>query len=88
MKDANAAFAPKASTGAYVLSFQAERFYKARRFHWTICRAQSPDKLVSWGHAPTQEEAESAARHEVEDLSSGLSQGGRVMSAVQAYTRR
>lgn len=87
-KHANAAFAPKLSTGGYVLSFQTERFYRGRRFYWTICRAQNPDKLISWGHAPTQQEAESAARHEAEDLSSGLSHGGRVSSAVQPSIRR
>jgi hypothetical protein len=38
----------------------------------------SPDVLVSWGHAPTQELAEQAAQNELKDLSSWLSKGGRV----------
>jgi len=62
----------------YVVSFQAEPFHKGRRHHWMICRAQNPDELVSWGHALTQELAEIAARSEVNSLSSGLTQGGRV----------
>jgi len=62
----------------YVVSFQAEPFRKGRRHHWMICRAQNPDELVSWGHTLTQELAEMAARSEVNSLSSGLTQGGRV----------
>jgi hypothetical protein len=60
----------------YVVSFQAEPFRKGRRHHWMICRAQNSDELVSWGHALTQELAEMAAGNEVDDLSSGLTQGG------------
>jgi hypothetical protein len=62
----------------YVVSFQADPFRKGRRHHWMICREQNPDKLVSWGHAPTQELSELAAQNEVKDLSSGRTQGGRV----------
>ena len=65
----------------YVLSFQSQRFYRGRRCHWMICAARNPDKLVSWGHAPTRELAETAAQNEVEKLESGLTQGGRVTSA-------
>jgi hypothetical protein len=61
----------------YVVSFQAEHFYKGRRYHWMICREHNPHELVSWGHALTQELAEAAARQEVTDLSSGLSHGGQ-----------
>ena|SRR5690349_12541202 len=86
-KDTRAALRPK-NSAAYVLSFEAEHFYQGMRIHWTVCTAQDPDRLVSWGHAPTQELAESAARREVEDLSAGRSQGGRVMNPVQAHTRR
>ena len=70
----------KQPSGRYVLSFQTERSYRGKRYHWMICREQKPDELVSWGHAATQELAEAAARDEVKDLSSGLSHGGRVRS--------
>jgi hypothetical protein len=68
----------KLTVDRYVVSFQAERFHKETRYHWIICWAQTPDKLVSWGHAPTQELAEAAAQNEVNNLSSGRTQGGRV----------
>ena len=45
-----------------------------------ICRAQNPETLVSWGHATTQKVAEEEAQNELKDLSSGLTQGGRVTS--------
>jgi len=45
-----------------------------------ICWENNPDEMVSWGHAPTQELAETEARNEVKDLTSGLTQGGRVAS--------
>jgi hypothetical protein len=68
----------------YVVSFQAERFYKRTRYHWMICRAQNLDELVSWGHAPTLELAEQAARNQIKDLSSGPIQGGpRVTSTAK-----
>ena len=43
-----------------------------------VCKEDNPEELVSWGHNPTQQLAEAAAQHEVNDLSSGLSRGGRV----------
>ena len=61
----------------YVLSIQPERFYSKRRYHWTICTEQSPDRIVSWGHADSEELAESAAQNEIKDLCSGVTQGGR-----------
>jgi hypothetical protein len=64
------------SLAGYVVSFQAERFYKRTRYHWIICRAQNLDELVSWGHAPTRELAETAAQTQIRNLSSGLIQGG------------
>jgi hypothetical protein len=64
----------------YVVSFQAQPFHHRTRYHWMVCWAQNLDKLVSWGHAPTQELAEVAAQNEVKNLSSGLTQGGRVTS--------
>jgi hypothetical protein len=76
------------SFGRYVLSFQTEPFRRGVRYHWMVCRTQKPDELVSWGHAPTQEQAEKAARTEAEALSSGLSQGGQVSSTIQAFTHR
>ncbi len=62
----------------YVSSFQSERFHRGVRYHWIICRKDKPDELVAWGHASTQELAEIAAQNEVKDLSSGISNGGRV----------
>jgi uncharacterized protein YceH (UPF0502 family) len=64
--------------GPYVVSIQAQPFRKKTRYHWMICRDTNPDELISWGHAPTMELAENEARNEVRDLSSGLTQGGRV----------
>ena len=72
----------------YIVSFQAEGFHRRTRYHWTICGVKTPDELISWGHAPTQVLAETAARNEVADLSSGLSQGGRVMGTFEHFTRR
>jgi hypothetical protein len=72
--------------GPYALSFQTERFYQEARYHWMICGAHNPDELVSWGYSPTQAEAETAAENEVNDLSAGLTHGGRVK--VKAVTRR
>jgi hypothetical protein len=53
-----------------------------------ICSAQNPDQLVSWGHSSTRELAEAAARNEIQDLSSGLTQGGRVTGAKSQIIRR
>jgi hypothetical protein len=66
------------AANSYVLSFEAQRFYRGFRYHWMICLAQSPDELVSWGHAPTRELAEMVAGSEVQKLESGLSKTGRV----------
>lgn len=71
----------------YVSSVQAERFYRGTRHYWTICSENKPDELVAWGHAPTQEMAEAAARHELEDLSSGISKGGRAIRTRTAFTQ-
>lgn len=68
----------KQKISPYVLSFQSERFYRGWRYHWMICAAWNPDELVSWGHAPTQELAETVARNEVEKLVAGLTEGGRL----------
>jgi hypothetical protein len=76
----------KQAVGRFVVSFQAERSYKGRRYHWMICWAQNPDELVSWGYAPTQELAEKAAQNQVKDLSSGLTQGGRVTRTSKSAT--
>lgn len=73
----------KQAPGRYVLSFQAERFHRGVRYHWMVCWEHKPDELVSWGFASTQELAEAAAREEVNDLSSGLSHGGRVTSTCK-----
>jgi hypothetical protein len=74
------------AVGRYLVSFQSEPFHKGRRYHWMICWAQNPDKLVSWGHAPTQELAEQAAQNELEGLSSGLTQGRRVTGESRSVT--
>ena len=66
--------------GLYVTSFQVEYLRRRHaRYHWMVCKQDKPDELVSWGHTPTQKLAEAAAQDEVKDLSSGLSQGGRVI---------
>jgi hypothetical protein len=67
-------------SGHYVVSIQAQPFRKKTRYHWMICRETNPDELISWGHAPTLELAETEASNEVRDLTSGLTQGGRVAS--------
>jgi hypothetical protein len=67
-------------SGRYVVSIQAQAFRKKTRYHWMICLENNLEELVSWGPAPTLELAEAEARNEVKDLSSGLTQGGRVAS--------
>ncbi len=62
----------------YIVSIQAQPFRKKTRYHWLICWESNPDEMISWGHAPTLELAEAEARTEVADLTSGLTQGGRV----------
>jgi len=69
---------------SYVLTFESEHFYRRRRYHWMICAARNPDELVSWGHAPTQELAETVARNEVEKLAAGLTESGQVTSASKS----
>jgi hypothetical protein len=66
------------AANSYVLSFEAERFYRGCRYHWMICSMQNLDELVSWGCAPTRELAEMAAESEVDRLQAGLSETGRV----------
>jgi hypothetical protein len=73
---------------SYLVSVQPERLRKKTRYQWTICRAEAPDELISWGHAASQPEAESAARDEVLALSSGATQGGRVKSTITPFTKR
>lgn len=69
----------KNAVDPYVLSFESESVSnKKKRHHWMICLAKRPDELVSWGHAPTQELADSEARNELKDLLSGLPQDGHV----------
>jgi len=64
----------------YVISIQAQSFRKKTRYHWMICWEDNPEVMVSWGHAPTQELAETESRNEVRDLTSGITEGGRVAS--------
>jgi hypothetical protein len=71
----------------YVVSLQPERVHTKMRYHWMVCEAGAPDRLVSWGHAPTQGEVETAARKEITELSSGLTHGGRVASTGMPYRR-
>jgi hypothetical protein len=76
----------KKTVDPYVLSFDSESVRnKHQRHHWMICLAKSPDKLTSWGHAPTHELAESEAQNELKDLLSGLTQGGRVNEQHYAF---
>lgn len=70
---------PKAPA-TYVFSIQVEHFHRGLRFHWVVCSTQNPDRLVSWGHAPSRELAEQAAQDEIEDLRSGRTAGGPVRS--------
>ncbi len=72
---------------SYVVSFDVEPYHQGTRHHWTICRSQNPDELVSWGHAPTRELAQTAADKELEDLSAGRTEGGQ-SAAVKPYTHR
>lgn len=72
--------------GSYVLTIETERLYGHHRFYWTVCLTQNPDELLSWGHAPTREFAETAAANEAERLSSGLTVGGR--DAKTIFVRR
>ncbi len=78
----------KEALSPYVVSFQTEPYHKGTRHHWMICREQKPDELVSWGHAPTRELAESAAEKELQDLNSGLTEGGQVINNVKPFTHR
>ena len=68
---------------SYILSFEAERFYRGCRYHWTIRSVQKPDELVSWGFAPTRELAETASANEVSKLESGSSETGRVRMGIR-----
>ena len=53
-----------------------------------ICRAENAEELVSWGYEPTRELAEAAADRELQDLSSGMTLGGQVISGTKPLTRR
>jgi hypothetical protein len=75
-------------SGQYVMSVESERFRKGKRYHWMISTEKTPDVLVSWGYAETQEQAEAEARQEIADLSSGLSKGGQVATTVKKFTHR
>jgi hypothetical protein len=70
----------------YTVSFQHEPFRQGTRHYWLICRDQQPNEMVSWGYAPTVEMAQEAARKELEDLSSGESQGGQASCSVKPST--
>ena len=76
----------KQAIGRYIVSFQAEPFHNRTRYHWIICSARNPDKLVSWGHAPTRELAETAAGNEVKKLEAVLTQGGRLTDPGKSST--
>ena len=78
----------KKAVDPYVLSFESESVRnKKKRHHWMISLAKRPDELISWGHAATQELAESEAQIEIEDLLSGLTQGGHVSQQLHAVHR-
>jgi uncharacterized protein YceH (UPF0502 family) len=71
--------------GHYVVSIQAQPFRRKTRYYWMICGEHSPDVLISWGHATTQELAETEAGNEMRDLLSGLTQGGKVASVTHSF---
>lgn len=74
---------------SFVLSFEKQSLRnKKKRYYWTICSTRNPNLLVSWGHAPTHAVAENEARNELEDLTSGRTQGGRVASSIAPSNRR
>lgn len=75
------------TSGSYITTFQVDHFHKTVRYHWMICLARNPDRLVSWGYAPTQELAVSAAENELAELCSGLTEGGRVRDKVIIHRR-
>ena len=78
----------KKAVDPYVVSFESESVSnKKKRHHWMICLAKSPDKLVSWGYAPTHVLADSEALNELKDLLSGLTQGGHVSQQHYAVHR-
>lgn len=77
---------PEPPSGVYTISYEAERSYGGTRYYWTICRAEAPDELVSWGYSRTEAEAALAAQNEVNDLSAGLTQGGR--GTIEDASRR
>jgi len=76
------------SASSYVVSIQTEHVRQRPRYHWMVFGVKNPDEIVSWGHAPTLEQAESAAQNEILDLSSGRTQGGRVACTITEFTRR
>lgn len=78
----------KRSAAPYVVSFDVEPYRQGTRYHWTVCRSQNPDELVSWGYAPTRELAEIAADKEVQDLSSGRTEGGRSSNMMKPVNNR
>ncbi len=72
---------------SYVVSYQKEHFHKGIRYHWVICKSQNCDEMISWGYAPTQEQAEQAAQNEIKDLLSGITKGGRVLPQAKPLSR-
>ncbi len=64
-----------------------EHFHRSLRFHWVICSTQNPDRLVSWGHAPSRGLAEAAVQDEMEDLRSGRTLGGPVRTTKNSMLR-
>jgi hypothetical protein len=73
------------AVGSFVLTFECEHFYQGRRYHWMICAARRPDKLVSWGHAATRELAEAAAEDEVQKLVAGLTGDGPLRNVSKQF---
>jgi uncharacterized protein YceH (UPF0502 family) len=74
--------------GCYVVSIEAQPFRRKTRYYWTICGEHAPEVLVSWGHAESQQLAETEAGNEIRDLLSGLTQGGRVAAATHCFNHR
>jgi hypothetical protein len=57
--------------GPYTVSFNSERHYQRLRHHWLIFKVETPDELVSWGHASTRRLAELAAQEALAKLLEG-----------------
>jgi hypothetical protein len=63
---------PRNPACAYRISVEGARFYQTLRYYWTVCRAEKPEEMISWGNAPSRQAAEQDAQNEVTDLVAGF----------------